>query len=137
MTNLGGHCFETLFEAFDHAAASDKRTCFLAYTVKGHGLNLAGHRLTLQVACGCASSLPRGLSLPATPVDFVPPICCRKCCGAAAVAYTTAASIALGITTDGRDDVAAGVHHSAGDDSVVPAVILLLSKHSLHHLLNK
>ena len=44
MTNLGGHCFETLFEAFDHAAASDKRTCFLAYTVKGHGLNLAGHR---------------------------------------------------------------------------------------------
>ena len=44
MTNLGGHCFETLLEAFSHASQSDARTCFIAYTIKGHGLPLAGHR---------------------------------------------------------------------------------------------
>jgi pyruvate dehydrogenase E1 component len=44
MSNLGGHCFETLFKAFDLASQSDKRTCFIAYTIKGYGLPLAGHR---------------------------------------------------------------------------------------------
>ncbi|EOD25688.1 putative transketolase [Emiliania huxleyi CCMP1516] len=44
MTNLGGHCYETLIEAFDRAAQSDGRVCFLAYTIKGFGLPLAGHR---------------------------------------------------------------------------------------------
>lgn len=44
MTDLGGHCFETLLEAFEHAASTDRRTVFIAYTVKGHGLPLAGHR---------------------------------------------------------------------------------------------
>ncbi len=43
MTNLGGHCTETLIDAF--AAANDDRpTLFIAYTVKGHGLPLAGHK---------------------------------------------------------------------------------------------
>jgi pyruvate dehydrogenase E1 component len=43
MTNLGGHCAETLVEAF--AAASDDRpTLFIAYTVKGFGLPFAGHK---------------------------------------------------------------------------------------------
>jgi len=43
MTNLGGHCVETLIEAFD--SAQDKRpTLFIAYTVKGFGLPLAGHK---------------------------------------------------------------------------------------------
>ena len=43
MTNLGGHCIETLVEAFD-SAGDDRPTLFIAYTVKGHGLPLAGHK---------------------------------------------------------------------------------------------
>src|SRR3546814_3589453 len=43
MTNLGGHCIETLIEAFD-SADDDKPTLFIAYTVKGHGTPLAGHK---------------------------------------------------------------------------------------------
>ncbi|PNU03758.1 transketolase [Novosphingobium guangzhouense] len=43
MTNLGGHCVETLLEAF--AAADDEApTLFIAYTIKGFGLPLAGHK---------------------------------------------------------------------------------------------
>jgi len=34
MTNLGGHCIETLIEAFD-AIDHDRPTAFLAYTIKG------------------------------------------------------------------------------------------------------
>ncbi|MEM6623466.1 MAG: transketolase [Pseudomonadota bacterium] len=43
MENLGGHCVQTLAEAFadiDH----DRPTAFLAYTVKGWGTPLAGHK---------------------------------------------------------------------------------------------
>lgn len=43
MTNLGGHCIESLIEAFD-AADDDKPTLFIAYTVKGYGTPLAGHK---------------------------------------------------------------------------------------------
>ena len=43
MTNLGGHCIETIIEAFD-SADDDRPTLFIAYTVKGHGLPLAGHK---------------------------------------------------------------------------------------------
>ncbi|MFO7856472.1 MAG: 1-deoxy-D-xylulose-5-phosphate synthase N-terminal domain-containing protein [Paracoccaceae bacterium] len=43
MENLGGHCVETLCEAFD-AVDHDKPVCFLAYTVKGWGTPLAGHK---------------------------------------------------------------------------------------------
>ncbi|MCP3729888.1 transketolase [Sphingomonas sp. MG17] len=43
MTNLGGHCIESLIEAFD-GAQDDKPTLFIAYTVKGNGLPLAGHK---------------------------------------------------------------------------------------------
>jgi pyruvate dehydrogenase E1 component len=43
MTNLGGHCVETLIDAFD-AAQDDRPTLFIAYTVKGQGLPLAGHK---------------------------------------------------------------------------------------------
>ncbi len=43
MTNLGGHCIETLIDAFD-AADDETPTLFIAYTVKGHGLPLAGHK---------------------------------------------------------------------------------------------
>jgi len=43
MTNLGGHCQETLIEAFE--AANDERpTLFIAYTIKGFGLPFAGHK---------------------------------------------------------------------------------------------
>ena len=43
MTNLGGHCLPTIlaaFQAIDHT----RPVCFLAYTVKGYGLPLAGHK---------------------------------------------------------------------------------------------
>lgn len=43
MTNLGGHCVETLIDAFD-SANDDRPTLFIAYTVKGYGLPLAGHK---------------------------------------------------------------------------------------------
>ncbi len=43
MTNLGGHCAQSLIEAFD-AANDDKPTLFIAYTIKGYGLPLAGHK---------------------------------------------------------------------------------------------
>jgi pyruvate dehydrogenase E1 component len=43
MTDLGGHCLDTLTEAFD-AVDHDRPTVFLAYTVKGHGTPLAGHK---------------------------------------------------------------------------------------------
>jgi len=43
MTNLGGHCIETLLDAFA-AAQDDTPTVFIAYTVKGYGLPFAGHK---------------------------------------------------------------------------------------------
>ena len=44
MTNLGGHDFETILEAFAAAADDPTPHCFVAYTIKGHGLPLAGHK---------------------------------------------------------------------------------------------
>ena len=44
MGNLGGHDLPTLLEAFEAARAHDRPTCFIAYTIKGHGLPLAGHK---------------------------------------------------------------------------------------------
>lgn len=43
MSNLGGHCLKTLCDAFD-AVADDRPTVFLAYTTKGWGTPLAGHK---------------------------------------------------------------------------------------------
>jgi len=43
MTNLGGHCLETILEAFA-SVTDDTPACFIAYTIKGHGLPLAGHK---------------------------------------------------------------------------------------------
>ncbi|MDO9487557.1 MAG: transketolase, partial [Sphingomonadaceae bacterium] len=43
MTGLGGHCVESLLEAFAQAQ-DDKPTIFIAYTIKGHGLPFAGHK---------------------------------------------------------------------------------------------
>lgn len=43
MANLGGHDMELLCEAF-HNVQDDKPRCFVAYTVKGYGLPLAGHK---------------------------------------------------------------------------------------------
>jgi pyruvate dehydrogenase E1 component len=42
-TDLGGHCLETLVEAFD-AARDDVPTFFIAWTIKGFGLPFAGHK---------------------------------------------------------------------------------------------
>ena len=43
MTNLGGHCLTTLADAFG-AIDHDRPTIFLAYTIKGWGTPLAGHK---------------------------------------------------------------------------------------------
>jgi pyruvate dehydrogenase E1 component len=43
MNNLGGHCVESLADAFD-AIDHDRPTVFLAYTIKGWGTPLAGHK---------------------------------------------------------------------------------------------
>jgi len=44
MTNLGGHDLPVLLKAFETAATHDRPVCFIAYTVKGFGLPLAGHK---------------------------------------------------------------------------------------------
>jgi pyruvate dehydrogenase E1 component len=43
MENLGGHCLASLCEAFDRTA-DERPTVFLAYTIKGWGTPLAGHK---------------------------------------------------------------------------------------------
>ena len=43
MANLGGHCLETLVEAFE-SVDHDRPVAFVAYTVKGWGTPLAGHK---------------------------------------------------------------------------------------------
>ncbi len=43
MTNLGGHDMASLVEAFD-SVSDDRPRCFIAYTIKGHRLPLAGHK---------------------------------------------------------------------------------------------
>lgn len=43
MTNLGGHCAQTLIEAFQ-SAQDERPTLFIAYTIKGYGLPFAGHK---------------------------------------------------------------------------------------------
>jgi pyruvate dehydrogenase E1 component len=44
MGNLGGHDLPSLLEAFEEARTHDRPVCFIAYTVKGFGLPLAGHK---------------------------------------------------------------------------------------------
>ena len=43
MNNLGGHDLPSILEAFD-GIDHDRPTCFIAYTVKGFGLPMAGHK---------------------------------------------------------------------------------------------
>jgi pyruvate dehydrogenase E1 component len=43
MTNLAGHDLPTLLDAFGRIE-HDRPVCFLAYTIKGYGLPLAGHK---------------------------------------------------------------------------------------------
>ncbi len=42
-TDLGGHCMDSLVEAFD-SAQDDVPTLFIAWTIKGFGLPFAGHK---------------------------------------------------------------------------------------------
>jgi pyruvate dehydrogenase E1 component len=44
MTNLAGHDVASLLDAFEQAAETDTPTCFIAYTIKGFGLPLQGHK---------------------------------------------------------------------------------------------
>ena len=43
LSNLGGHCIASLSEAFN-SVKDDNPTAFLAYTIKGWGTPLAGHK---------------------------------------------------------------------------------------------
>ncbi|UWQ35299.1 transketolase (plasmid) [Leisingera sp. M527] len=43
MENLGGNCVETMADAFA-AIGHDRPVCFLAYTIKGWGTPIAGHK---------------------------------------------------------------------------------------------
>jgi pyruvate dehydrogenase E1 component len=43
MTNLGGHDLELILETFA-TAPTDQPVCFIAYTIKGHGLPFQGHK---------------------------------------------------------------------------------------------
>ncbi len=44
MGNLGGHDLPSLLDAFHAARTHDRPVCFIAYTIKGAGLPLAGHK---------------------------------------------------------------------------------------------
>lgn len=44
MGNLGGHDLPSLLDAFARARTHDRPVCFIAYTIKGAGLPLAGHK---------------------------------------------------------------------------------------------
>jgi pyruvate dehydrogenase E1 component len=44
MGNLGGHDLPSILDAFEEARKHDRPTCFIAYTIKGYGLPLAGHK---------------------------------------------------------------------------------------------
>ncbi len=44
MGNLGGHDLPSLVDAFEAARQHDRPVCFIAYTIKGFGLPLAGHK---------------------------------------------------------------------------------------------
>jgi pyruvate dehydrogenase E1 component len=44
MTQLGGHCLETILEAYARAAADDRPKLLIAYTVKGWRLPFQGHK---------------------------------------------------------------------------------------------
>ncbi len=44
MGNLGGHDLPSILDAFEKARTHDRPVCFIAYTVKGFGLPLAGHK---------------------------------------------------------------------------------------------
>lgn len=44
MTNLGGHDLAELTAAFAEARRHDRPVCFIAYTIKGLGLPIAGHK---------------------------------------------------------------------------------------------
>ncbi|TPM26951.1 transketolase [Mesorhizobium sp. B2-3-5] len=88
MTNLGGHDLPSLLKAFEDARMHDRPVCFVAYTIKGFGLPLAGHkdnhaglmttaqienlRARLGVRAGREWDRYEGLSLPATQLaDFI------------------------------------------------------------------
>ena len=44
MTNLAGHDLESVIEAYAEAASGDRPIAIIAYTIKGFGLPLAGHK---------------------------------------------------------------------------------------------
>ena len=85
MSNLGGHDLPSLLQAFEDARKHDRPVCFIAYTIKGFGLPLAGHkdnhaglmtptqietlRQAMQVREGHEWEPREGLTIPAEELD--------------------------------------------------------------------
>jgi pyruvate dehydrogenase E1 component len=59
MENLGGNCVNTMADVFD-SIDHDRPTCFLAYTIKGWGTPIAGHKDNHGGLMTAASSWPSG-----------------------------------------------------------------------------
>lgn len=88
MTNLAGHDLPTLLDTFGKYQDDDRPVCFIAYTIKGFGLPLAGHKdnhaglltpaqvdglkASMKIRDGHEWDLFEGLSLPAAELqDFL------------------------------------------------------------------
>ncbi|KAJ3060289.1 hypothetical protein HK102_009584, partial [Quaeritorhiza haematococci] len=66
MTNLAGHCMATILECFDQLD-NTVPNCIIAYTIKGYGLPIAGHRDNHggQLNATQISDLQKSLNIPA------------------------------------------------------------------------
>ena len=69
MTHLGGHCLETVLEALQENEMADAPTCFIAYTIKGYGLPLAGHRCVFVFVFAADSACVRPKAFEAFPTQ--------------------------------------------------------------------
>lgn len=85
MTNLGGHDLPLILKVFEEARRHNRPVCFLAYTIKGFGLPLAGHKdnhaglmteaqvrwlkTQLGVRDGCEWEPYEGVSVPADQLE--------------------------------------------------------------------
>ena len=80
MTNLAGHDLPTVLDAF-HGIPDDRPTCIIAYTIKGYGLPIAGHKDNhpgLMTEEQMERSAPKTASRPAPNGIASPASTCRR-----------------------------------------------------------
>ena len=92
MANLGGQCLPTVVEAFE-AIDHDRPTVFIAYTVKGWGTPLAGHKdnhaglmTTAQILLSRVKAGSFRLDKPKHSMTFIPSLLVKKCSNGATFA---------------------------------------------------